>query len=64
MIILEGTPYLHNHYSKNTFPTSAAEISLRIGIKRTNLENLSTIVKIPSKPSGVIGKLTMKSMEM
>lgn len=36
---------------------------LFIGIKRTNLENLSTIVKIPSKPREDIGKFTMKSME-
>jgi hypothetical protein len=35
-----------------------------MGIKRTRRENLSTTVKIASKPSEEVGSYTTKSMEM
>jgi hypothetical protein len=52
-MIFSGIPNLQTQWSKNIYATSTAvQVDLQ-GINLTNLENLSTMVKIPSYPRDV-----------
>ena len=43
-----GIPYLQIHSSKSSLAASSAEMVVFVGINLTNLENLSTMVKMAS----------------
>lgn len=61
-MIFSGIPNLHIQLSQNNYATSAAlHVDLQ-GTNRTKRENLSTIVKIASKPRAVVGRGIIKSI--
>ena len=53
---------MHTQFSKNNAATSGAVTLSVQGMNYTNLENLSTIVKIPVKPRYVWGRPNTKSI--
>ena len=55
-------PNLHTQCSKKSSAVSSAVIVVWQGINRTNLENLSTIVKTASNPRVLLGNYMIKSI--
>lgn len=51
-------------WSNSNLAVSAAVTSTVVGIRVTNLLNLSTTVKMQSYPRAVVGKNVIKSKEM
>ena len=61
-MIFYGIPNLQIQCSKNKSAVYSAVIVVLHGIKRTSLENLSTMVKIASYPRALVGSCIMKSI--
>lgn len=61
-IILEGIPYLHMMWSKNSYAVAAAVMAIDTGNNKTTFVKRSTMVNIASCPADVGGRLVTKSM--
>jgi hypothetical protein len=60
--IFYGIPYLQTQCSKNRFAASTADMAVWQGINLHNLENLSMMLNIASKPRVLTGRCVTKSI--